>query len=396
VPAGGGDSGGLKAVAVFWAVVLAAAAAGAGYLEYLGPPTPAEAAAPVHVTLAPAPSPALLPAPAPLAAPALLPAATPAPAATQTVQTGPAEIIDDNTIAGGASGGVTATDLAQADLPRGAPIPGALPALLKPSAINPHWLVPHVAANGLAPMQAYAASQFPSQDAAQLPPDVPRVAILVAGLGDDPALDNIAAALPPEISLAFSPYGKEAAAAAAQARKSGHESLLVLPMPGLLAGTPPRQNQSTLDWSMAQFQGYAGVTDAFSLAMGGGFLLNAAARTWLMTQIAQRGLFYIEGDSDAGPLATLSGRVADDTIDASDGGQAEAVALAGVITDAQSHHAALAVLLNPTPDALRNLDLWATTLVNQDVLLVPVSALVQPPDLPQQNTPTSIDASLKQ
>jgi polysaccharide deacetylase 2 family uncharacterized protein YibQ len=48
-------------------------------------------------------------------------------------------------------------------------------------------------------------------------------------------------------------------------------------------------------------------------------------------------------------------------------------------------------MLNPTPAALRDLAEWSETLVNEDILLVPVSALVQPPDLP-----LPVDASLKQ
>jgi polysaccharide deacetylase 2 family uncharacterized protein YibQ len=165
----------------------------------------------------------------------------------------------------------------------------------------------------------------------------------------------------------------------------------VLPIPGLLAGYPQRQNQSTLDWSMAQFQGYAGVTDAFSPAMGGGFLANQAAKTWLLTTIARQGLFYIEGDPNAGAAPYTAGRGADIVIDAADGPADEAVKLSALITEAESQHAALGLMLNPTPEALRDLDLWASTLVNEDVLLVPASALVQPPDIA-----LPIDASLKQ
>jgi polysaccharide deacetylase 2 family uncharacterized protein YibQ len=360
----------------FWGVIVLGAAGGVSYLQYLGPP-PA-AFAPV----------ARVDGPGPVASSgAARPAsgdAVPAGDTAAVTPAGPANVVDDSSI--------SAAGLAPApDLPRGAPIPGPIPALLTASSIDPHWLVPRIGPNGLTPMQAYAASPLPPPAAALLPPNVPRVALIIAGLGDDPALDRLAAGLPPEISLALSPYGKDVADAAVLARGTGHETILVLPMPGLLAGYPARQNQSTLDWSMAQFQGFAGVTDAFSPAMGGGFLVNATSKAWLMTEIARKGLFYIEGDTNAGMPPLTAGRAADMVIDASDGAADESVKLSSLITEAEAQQSAVGIMLNPTPDALRGLENWAAALVNEDVLLVPVSALVQPPDIP-----LPVDASLKQ
>ena len=332
----------------FWVLILSGTAAGCAYLQFLGPPPPDFESTPVPIKVGPQAAPH----PATTSQQAASP--TPAPPAT----------------------------LADAAPPLTTPpIAGPNPKLLAASAIDAQWQVPKIAADGAMPMQAYAASQLPPPDAAILPPDVPRVAVVIAGLGDDAVLYQMAAHLPPEFSLALSPYGKNVAAAAT-ARENGHETLLLLPMPGLLAGAPQSQNQATLDWSMAQFQGYAGVTDAFGPAMGGGFMTNAAAKTWLMTNIARQGLFYIEGDPAAHPAPYAAGRDADIVIDASDGPAAETGELAALVTTAESQHAALAIVLNPTPDALDILDNWSATLVNQDILLVPVSALVQPPDVP--------------
>jgi polysaccharide deacetylase 2 family uncharacterized protein YibQ len=308
----------------------------------------------------------------------------PAAASPPITPSGPANILEDSSIS-------TPGPNSAPDLPRGAPIPDPIPALLTASGIDPHWLVPRIGPNGLTPMQAYAASQLPPPEAALLPPNVPHIALIIAGLGDDPALDRQAAALPPEISLALSPYGKEVAGAASLARGAGHETILVLPMPGLLAGYPERQNQSTLDWSMAQFAGYAGVTDAFAPAMGGGFLVDAPSKTWLMTEIARKGLFYIEGDPNAGTPPFTAGRAADIVIDASDGPADESVKLSSLVTEAEAQQSAVGIMLNPTPASLRSLQSWAAGLVNADVLLVPVSALVQAPDMP-----LPMDASLKQ
>jgi len=238
-----------------------------------------------------------------------------------------------------------------------------------------------VVAAPAAPIAAKGPAQVQG-DAAMLPPDVPRVALVVAGLGDDAALYRQAAQLAPEISLAISPYGKYAAAAAAAARAGGHETLLLLPMPGLLAAAPQPQNQATLDWAFAQFHGYAGVTDAYGPAMGGGFMSSDAAKTWLMGNVARHGLFFIEGDPSLPPPSGAAGRGADIVIDAADGVDAEASGLAQLITTAQARHAALGIMLDPTPDALELLRDWSTTLVIQNILLVPASALVPPPGTP--------------
>jgi polysaccharide deacetylase 2 family uncharacterized protein YibQ len=329
----------------FWVLIIAGAAVGAAWLQYLGP-------APVAVVALPS-----VPAPP----------ATRAPPPPQA-ESGPPNIV------------VTAAVGTQSTLSFGAPIPAPVPSLLAASAINPQWKIPQIGPNGATPMQTYAASPLPPQDAAMPPPNGARVAVLIAGLGDDLALAQVAAALPPQISLGLSPYGKTVSEAATAARAGGHEMLLLLPMPGLLASAPSPQNQATLDWSMAQIQGYAGVTDAFGPAMGGGFMANQGAKDWLLGNIAKRGLFYLEGDPNAGAAPFAAGRNADIVIDAASGPAEENAKLAALVTDAESQHAAIAIMLNPTPDALRTLAGWSDTLVNENIQLVPVSALVLPPE----------------
>jgi polysaccharide deacetylase 2 family uncharacterized protein YibQ len=352
-----------RGLIVFWALILAGAAGGAGYLQHLGPPPGAVAPLPAPAPPAPAAQPA---APAPAPPPQAAQAAPPPPAVATTV-------------------GV------QSGLARGVPIPSPSPKLLTASAINHQWLIPRIGADGATPMQTYAASQLPPAAADLLPPDAPRIALIVAGLGDDLALAQVAASLPPQISLALSPYGKTVVQAAAAARAAGHETLLILPMPGLLAAAPEQQNQATFDWSMAQWQGYAGVTDAFGPAMGGGFMANDTAKTWLLTDIARRGLFYIEGDLNAGAAPYVTSRSADIVLDDGQNQADEAAKLGSLVTVAESQHAALGIMLNPTPAALRTLAGWTDTLANEDILLVPASALVLP-----SNVPLPVAASTKQ
>jgi polysaccharide deacetylase 2 family uncharacterized protein YibQ len=336
-----------RGLVAFWALILAATAAGIGYLQYLGPPP----AAPGPV--APAPDSASPPlASLPAASPAVSPAAP---------------VIGQLTVSGGAAN----------NRPAGAAIPAPDPKLLVAADSNPEWLVPQIGADGATPMRAYAAGSPPAAGAAAAQP---QVAVMVAGLGNDIAQSLTATSiLPPEISLALSPYGQQLPATEAAARATGHEMILILPMPALMTTLPLTSNQATLDWSMGQVQGFAGVSDAFGPDMSGGFLSDPASKSWLLTNIATRGLFFIEGNPGGPAPPLVWGRTADLVINPANGPQDEPGKLAELTADAQTQHAALGVMVNPTPDAIRYLASWAARLAGQGIRLVPVSALVLPP-----------------
>lgn len=326
----------------FWIVIITIVAAGIGYLQYLGPPM--AAAVPAHVKLAAAPAPLKL---KPLPHPAVL---QPAP-----------------------------TGMGSAP-PKKTPVPPPASKLLTTAASNPKPLAPQINPAGAPPIQPATTASLPAPEVTpSLMPGVPRIAIMVSGLGDDDTLSLLAASLlPPEISFALSPYGKHLQVAAAAARANGHEMLLVLPMPGLIAKAPVAQNQAMLDWSLSKIQGYIGVTDAYGPAMGGGFMGDKAATAWLMSNLAHHGLFFIDGNPVADQPQFAWGRSADVVIDAGQPDN-ETSQMALLVTEAEAQHAALGILIDPTPEALQAVADWSKSLVNQDIQLVPVSALVQPP-----------------
>ncbi len=333
----------------FWVVVLAGIGGGAAYLQYLGPP-PVVASAGLPV------------APAPV----VKPAAPPVPPAV---------------------GGLTVKGSlgAASSLAAGSTIPLPEKKLLAPSDSNPLWLEPQIAADGTTPMRAYAASA-PAGAA-----DTPEVAIMVAGLGDDISQSLTATSLlPAAVSVAISPYGHQLPATENAARATGHEMILILPMPALLVSLPLSTNQGTLDWAMAQIQGYAGVTDAFGPDMSGGFMDDAFSKSWLLTNIATRGLFFVEGNTNSETNPLVWGRTADQVIDTANGPAEQNADLAELAAAAQSQHTALGILLNPTPDAVKALAEWCGTLAQQGIRLVPVSALIVPPvTLPVPSTTAS-------
>jgi uncharacterized protein len=345
-----------KALIAFWVGFAVIALGGIGVLQYLGPPpAPLLPAADIHhgggAGIAPA---ALV-----VKTAAELPVAgTPAPPALPEIGTG-------------------------SMLALGQAIPAPVPAMLAPSATNPNWLVPHIAPNGMAPMRAYAGAIVSGPG--------PHVAVLVAGIGDDDSQSQEAVTtLPAAVSLAITPYCQHIADIAALARASGHELLLAIPMQetdpatenagdeALVMAGPIMQNQPMLDWSLSQFQGYAGVTDAIGVTQGAGFMDNSVAKAWLLQEIADKGLFFIDArQTGAAPYAW--NRTADVVIDPIRAPDQESAQLAELAADARLQGDALGILLNPAPGALLTLANWTQTLAGQGITLVPVSALVLPP-----------------
>ncbi len=342
-----------KPLIIFWGTFAGVVLVTIAVLQYLGPPAPMLAAGIIHHAVAPA-------APVKAAVTTKTKTASPLPAPPALPETG------------------TGSTLAP-----GQPIPAPIAALLGPSATNPNWLVPRLGPNNTASMQAYAAS-IPSRPG-------PRVALLVADIGDDNTQSQEAVTtLPAAVSLALSPYGQHSSAIAALARASGHETLLAIPMQeadpstenagneALVMAGPITQDQPMLDWNLSRFQGYAGVTDAIGVTQGAGFMANTNAKSWLLQEIADKGLFFIDArQTGAAPYAW--NRTADVVIDPVLAPQAEAAQLAQLAADAKLQGNALGILLSPAPAALSGLASWIQTLNAQGITLVPVSALALPP-----------------
>lgn len=327
---------------IFWGGFAGIVLIGIGVLQYLGPPKAPANTRPANTAAAPPAAPA---APTPMAA----------------MGTG-------------------------SSLPPGHPIPAPMPALLAPSAANPAWLVPHIGPDGLTPMRAYSAGAVPGAG--------PHVAILVAGIGDDETeSEDAVRSLPAAVSLALTPYGQHSTGIAALAREAGHETLLAIPMQeadpasqnagneALVTAAPITQDLPMLDWSLSRFAGYAGVTDAIGATQGAGFMNNADARSWLLQEIADKGLFFI-GARPAGPAPYAWNRTADVIIDPVNAPEKESAQLAALAADARQQGNALGILLNPAPAALQTLAAWTRSLSAQGITLEPVSALVLPPDRP--------------
>jgi polysaccharide deacetylase 2 family uncharacterized protein YibQ len=283
---------------------------------------------------------------------------------------------------GGGAGGSMIIDVPQALSLRLAPAPDKR--LVEKSRFG---LLPRVGADGARPAEVYARPVFA---AAKLKPGAPRVALLVGGLGLNPASTADAIArLPAAVSLGFAPYGDDLEGEAAAAREAGHETLLQSPMepftypadnPGahtLLTGASDADNLDSLRWQMGRFVGYAGIVNH----LGGKFTADARALTPALGEIAARGLFYVDDGSsprslarDVAPTLGLAAAAADVVVDADAAPAAIDAALTRLEALARARGAAIGVA-SALPSSLDRIAPWSAGLEARGVELVPVSAM---------------------
>ena len=250
--------------------------------------------------------------------------------------------------------------------------------------MTPLGPLPKIAADGVKPSDAFAQPVIPIPGK----PDAMRVALIVAGLGVS-ARDTAEAIakLPGAVTLAFVPYGNDAALAG-RARAVGHEILLQVPMepfdypdndPGpqtLLTSLAPQQNVDRLHWLMARFQGYVGLINM----MGARFAASEQAFAPVLHEAEKRGLIFVDDGSNprsvAGRIAganNLPFAKADVTIDAVPTPDEIDRALARLEMAARQHRLAVGIA-SALPISIAHIAKWAKSAASRGVLLVPITA----------------------
>lgn len=319
----------MRALLVFWAAVLAVAAAGAVTLQVLGP----------------------LPHPAPVAA-----AAVSQPQAPVKTPEWDGRIADPD------------------------------PALLEPGHGTPPGMLPRIAADGRMPRQVYAWPVLPTDGRS-------RVALVLAGFGTAEADSRTAIALPGPVSLAVSAYGRSPDPLLAAARAAGHELLASVPMEperfplddagrfSLLTGASPEANQAMLETVMARIQGYVGLTGASDGLRGERFAAQGGGMPQVLAEAARRGLLYLDPRPPAAGVAALPagtyGAVVDVVIDAGDPParaeiEGRLVALERV---ARERGTAIGLVGRLRPVTLERIAAWAQDAEARGFVLVPISAV---------------------
>jgi len=246
--------------------------------------------------------------------------------------------------------------------------------------------LPRIGADGAKPMDIYAR---PFVTSVKLKAGAPKIALVVGGVGLDPATTAAAIdELPEAVTLAFAPYGAGLDPLAQRARERGHEILLQAPMepfdyphnnPGphtLLTGGQGGADLTDLHWLMSRLTGYAGVMNF----LGGRFTADEQALAPVLADIAQRGLFFLDdGAAPQSIAASLAPRMSapyarvDIVLDARETPQSLDAALAQLETLARQHGSAIG-FANARPATIARLSRFASGLERRGVALAPVTA----------------------
>lgn len=252
-----------------------------------------------------------------------------------------------------------------------------------------HGNLPKIGADGLTPLQAYARPFVPPGDMLRKP----RIAIVVTGLGIGASVTQDAISkLPPEMSLAFAPYGANIERDSARARSEGHEILLQVPMepydypdtdPGphtLRASGQDGDNLDRLAWLMSRFPGYIGIMNY----LGGRFTASEAALRPIVGDAAKRGLMVLDdGSSARSHMVALAGSLGapfargDIRLDGDDRNDFDS--MLRKLEEAATASGSAVGIAAALPINIEKLARWAGTAKDRGFVLAPVSALVQRP-----------------
>ena len=171
--------------------------------------------------------------------------------------------------------------------------------------------IPIIGLDGTRPMDQYARPWSGARGT--------RIAIVVGGLGlSQTGTQRAIRELPGEVTLAFAASGNSLSRWMQEARRSGHEILLQMPLepfeypqndPGLYTlrtDLGEAKNRAELHRAMAQITNYTGIVNF----MGGRFLSDADALEPVIRDISSRGLLFLDDGSSAQSLSgTIAGAV---------------------------------------------------------------------------------------
>ncbi len=268
-----------------------------------------------------------------------------------------------------------------ASLPMLPPAISGDPSLFESSSFGP---LPRTSPDGRRPRDAYA------RRAAPVPDGVPRVVIVVGGLGiSQTGTQRAIEALPEDVTLAFAPYGSSLERWVGKAREKGHEVLLQIPLepmeypevnPGehtllVSGGAANRQN---LHWALGRMTAYAGVMNH----MGARFLQDERVVVPFLGEIGERGLFYLDDGTAEGDVAAKIGAAlkvpvvtADRTLDRERSPAAIANELAALEALARSTGLAVGIA-SAFPTSVEAITKWASDAAARGIIIIPASAAI--------------------
>lgn len=245
--------------------------------------------------------------------------------------------------------------------------------------------LPKVGGDGIRPLDLYA--RPPSGE----PVSAPRIAIIIGGIGlSETGSENALRSLPPEVTLAIAPYAASPDRWMKQARSEGHELLMQLPLepydypdndPGphtLLVSLRGPEFLDRLSWLLSRTTNYAGVINT----QGGRFTSTEPSMQYLLEQITQRGLMYVDDGSSSrtvAPATASAARTPFSRVDIVLDAVPKADDINGQLLQLEAIARARGVAVasgTALPVTVKMLQEWARDLEQRGLQLVPVSATI--------------------
>ncbi len=258
-------------------------------------------------------------------------------------------------------------------------------ALMEKSAAFPTAQLPKVAADGRVARLVYAAP------APSVPPGSARIALLLSGFGLAERDSQAAIGqLPGAVSLAVSSYVPPGSPLLAAAREAGHELLASIPMEpdgyplndegarSLRTGLSPEENRVNLEWALSRTDGAVGATGASDGMRGERFADIPAVFDPMVEEVTRRGLLYVDARPGRTAPAGAPVRAVDVVLDDQLGRAEMDARLQSLERTAKEKGSAIGLVGSLHPVTIERIGAWIKTLQERGLVLVPVSAVVNP------------------
>jgi polysaccharide deacetylase 2 family uncharacterized protein YibQ len=245
--------------------------------------------------------------------------------------------------------------------------------------------LPKVGGDGIRPLDLYARPLSGELISA------PRIAVIIGGIGlSETGSENALRSLPPEVTLAIAPYAASPDRWMKQARSEGHELLMQLPLepydypdndPGphtLLVSLRGPEFLDRLSWLLSRTTNYAGVINT----QGARFTSTEPSMQYLLEQITQRGLMYVDDGSSSrtvAPATAAAARTPFSRVDIVLDTVPRAEDINGQLLQLEAIARARGVAVasgTALPVTVKMLQEWARDLEQRGLQLVPVSATI--------------------
>lgn len=238
--------------------------------------------------------------------------------------------------------------------------------------------------------------------------ELPKIAIIIDDLGDQWRAGKRSVELAGDVTLALLPFSPYALSIAELAGHHGKELMLHAPMEpeahhSWQQGLDLSMDEFTLRRELQRMLKELPMVKGMNNHMGSALTQRAEAMSWVMDELAQQQLYFIDSRTSAGSQAlqqaqrrALPSAKRDIFLDNQRTPQAIAEQFTKLLTKARLQGAAIAIA-HPYPETLAFLEATLPRLAGEGVALVRVSALVYPRTLPvhKSDPPAQLQSAVK-